>query len=138
MDVKNMVSNRLSMTDKVLTLLWPQTPKPLTKGKGKRTRADDIPPETPPAMEEVVIHLCDLQDHLLCAAHSRSGMKTYCYIEPAEQGIEGGHCKYSHKDLTLWAQYIVSQTIKCDGQKLTTGSETWPSHENLPTKHQTI
>jgi hypothetical protein len=66
-------------------------------------------------------HLRELQDHLLCAAHSRPGMKTYCWIELAEEGIKGGHREFSYNELTLWAKYIVSQTSERDGQKLTTG-----------------
>lgn len=139
MEVKNVVSHRLSITNEVLTfLLWPQTPKTHAKGKGKRTRADDIPPETPPGMVNEVEHLRDLQSRLLCAAHSKPGMKTYCWIEPAEKGIRGGHREFTHQELTLWAKYIVSRTSERNGQKLTTGSDTWPSDENLPTEHQKI
>jgi hypothetical protein len=80
------------------------------KGKGKRTRADDIPPATPAKMVDEVNHLRDLQVHLLCAIHSKHGIKTYCYIEVAGEGVEGGHREFSHSDLGLWAEYIVSQT----------------------------
>ena len=59
-------------------------------------------------MEKEVNHLRDLQAHMLCASHSRPGMNTYCYIEQAEVGIKGGHREFSHHELTLWAQYIVS------------------------------
>jgi hypothetical protein len=89
-------------------------------------------------MKDEVNHLRDLQDRLLCAVHSRPGMKSYCHIELAEDGIKGGHREFTHQELTLWAQYIVSYTTECNGQKLTMGSETWPCDENLPTEHQKI
>lgn len=75
-------------------------------------------------MKEEVNHLRELQDYLLCATHSRPGMKMYCHIERAEDGVEGGHREYSHRELTLWAQYIVSQKTESNGQKLTMGPET--------------
>ena len=89
-------------------------------------------------MEEEVNHLRDLQDYLFCAVHSSGGIKTYCHIELAGDGNEGGHRKFSHRFLTLWAQYIVSQTIEHNEQKLTTVSATRPCHEILPAEHQTI
>ena len=118
LEVKNMVSKTSDTwpTKCLPGLSWPQAPsKPRAKGKAKRTWADDIPPRTPSEMEDQVNHLRDLQDYLLCATHSRPGMKTYCYIEPARKGVKGGHCEFSHQELTLWAQYIVSRISECDG-----------------------
>ncbi|KAI9430342.1 hypothetical protein H4582DRAFT_2063956 [Lactarius indigo] len=42
------------------------------KGKEKRCREDDIPPEPTPDM---LHHILELQQHLLCATHSRPGKK---------------------------------------------------------------
>lgn len=97
-----------------LPFFWLQVPKPKAnakpaKGKGKRTRADDIPPPTPLKLVKVVDHLRDLQERLLCAKHSKPGMRTYCWIEVAENGVKGGHREFSHSELTLWAKYIVRQ-----------------------------
>jgi hypothetical protein len=73
------------------------------KAESKRTREDDIPPEVKPELEEDITTLRALQNHLRCAAHSKPGMVVYCWIGPA-----GGHREMSHEELTLWAQYIVS------------------------------
>ena len=89
-------------------------------------------------MEDEVNHLRELQDYLLCATHSRPGMRTYCHIERAGDGVKGGHCEISHQEITLWAQYIVSQRTKSNGQKLTMGSETQTRDEDLPAEHQTV
>jgi len=78
MGIKNMVSNGPSMTNDVLTFffwLCLQIPKARGPEKGKRTRADNIPPKTPAAMVEEVAHLRDLQECLLCAA-----VTTYHFI----------------------------------------------------------
>lgn len=72
MEIKNAVSNGPSMMNDRLTFFWLQLEKASNgPGKGKRTRADDIPPPTPPNMVKDVDHLRDLQDRLLCAAHSK-------------------------------------------------------------------
>jgi hypothetical protein len=72
-------------------------------------------------MVDDLSHLHDLQDRLLCATHSKPGMKTFCWIELAGDGVKGGHREFSHSELTLWAKYIVShgKRIECDEQKLT-------------------
>lgn len=103
------------MTNDVLTFfffwvgLQLETPKANGgPGKAKRTRDDDIPPKTPDDMVKEVNHLRDLQDRMLCAQHSMPGMRTYCWIEVAENGVKGGHREFSHSEMTLWAKYIVS------------------------------
>ena len=94
-----------------------QTPKARALGKGKRTRADDIPPKMPSNMVEEVNILRELQECYQCAAHSKPGMKTFCWIEMAGDGVKGGHRELTHREMTLWAQYIVSQTSRCDEGK---------------------
>lgn len=107
------------------------------KGNKKRTREDDIPPATPSGMVNELSHLRELQDHLTCATHSRPGMRRYCWVEVAAEGVQGGHREISHGEMTLWAKYIVSTNNERDGQKLTERSDTWPSDEGLPTKRET-
>jgi hypothetical protein len=107
------------MMNNVLTIFLGglQLPKPKVDGgpgKKKRTRDDDIPLRTPSNMVLQVDHLRDLQDRLLCTTHSKPGMRTYCWIELAEQGVKGGHREFSHSKLTLWAKYIVSSTNELD------------------------
>ena len=65
-------------------------------------------------MVKEVDHLRVLQDRLLCAKHSKPGMRVYCWIELAEQGVKGGHREFSHSELTLWAKYIVSSISELD------------------------
>ena len=70
-------------------------------------------------MTEVKI-LRELQDRYHCEIHSKYGIRTYCWIEVAEGGVKGGHREMSHREMTLWAQYIVSQPTGCDkGKELT-------------------
>lgn len=126
------------MTNKCLPFVVDADPtKTACKGKVKQSCNDDIPPVTPSDVEEEVNHLHDLQDHLFCVVHSRCGIKTYCHIELVGDNNEGGHCKFSCF-LTLWAQYIVSQRIEQNEQKLTMVSATWPCNKKLPAKHQTF
>jgi hypothetical protein len=66
-------------------------------------------------MANEVDNLHDLQ------AHSKPGMKKFCLIETAEEGVKGGHCKMSHCELTTWAKYIMSPTDGCNNKKLTMG-----------------
>ena len=80
-------------------------------------------------MEDKVNHLCELQDYLLCMTHSRPGMRTYCHIECTGDGVKGGHCEISHQEITLWAQYIVSQRTESNGQSLP-----WVQKHKLATK----
>jgi hypothetical protein len=40
----------------------------------------------------------------------------YCWIEPADGNRKGGHRKIPHKEMTLWAKYIVSKKIEGDEQ----------------------
>ncbi|KAN0138816.1 hypothetical protein V8E53_003204 [Lactarius tabidus] len=81
-------------------------PKVCAPEKGKQTQVDDIPPITPVEMVKEVDHLHSLQECLKCAAHSKPGMTVFCWIETAEEGVKGGHCKMSHCKLTIWAKYI--------------------------------
>jgi hypothetical protein len=81
-----------------------------TKKKEKRERKDDIPPDVPPELKDQLAHLIELQTRLCCAAHSKPGMKVFCYIAPVGKGVEG-HRELSHGEMTLWAKYIVSQKL---------------------------
>ncbi|KAH9171138.1 hypothetical protein EDB89DRAFT_1907156 [Lactarius sanguifluus] len=77
------------------------------KGKGKRSRDDDIPPEATPEAKSQDNHLLNLQSHLLCNACSKSsGLRKYCWIEPARDGVEGGHIDIEHREMTNWAKLI--------------------------------
>jgi hypothetical protein len=137
MEVKNLVSNVLSGNSNVLTIL--QTPRVRgvhAKGNKKRTREDDIPPAVPSNMAGDVANLRDLQDHLACATHSKPGIRRYCWVEVAGEGVQGGHREISHGELTLWAKYIVSKTKKRDRQKLTKRSDAWPSDQGVPAEHK--
>ncbi|KAH9040366.1 hypothetical protein EDB85DRAFT_1886896 [Lactarius pseudohatsudake] len=84
-------------------------PKARKKGKGKEKRShdDDIPPEATPEVKCQDDHLLSLQRHLLCDEHSKaSGLRTYCWIEPAKPGVEGGHIPIEHMEMTMWAKFI--------------------------------
>ncbi|KAF8266669.1 hypothetical protein EI94DRAFT_1701581 [Lactarius quietus] len=80
------------------------------RGPAKRGRwllSEDIaPPGTAPEMEAQVHIVDELQDHLFGTTHSRPGMRVFCWVEPAEEGIKGGHREMSHPEITLWAKYI--------------------------------
>ncbi|KAN0137985.1 hypothetical protein V8E53_004204, partial [Lactarius tabidus] len=84
-------------------------PKPNKQGKNaesKRNREDDIlPGKVKPELEGQLTALCALQKHLCCAAHTKPGMITYCWVG-TRNGVTGGHCEMDHEELTLWAQYI--------------------------------
>ncbi|KAI9431984.1 hypothetical protein H4582DRAFT_2084258 [Lactarius indigo] len=73
------------------------------KGKEKRRREDDIPPEPTPDM---LHHILELQQHLLCATHSRPGKKAYCAIEQSGENGEGGHKELTPEEISLWVKYI--------------------------------
>ena len=53
--------------------------------------------------------LLELRQHLRCGAHSLPGCPVYCWPEPGGQGLPGGHCKLTHKEMTLWAKFIISK-----------------------------
>ena len=79
------------------------------KGKGKRHRSDDIPPELSDEQKHQQGCLVELQNHLVCQAHSRVGVKTYCWIDPAGPTGLGGHKPLNHMNMTIWAKHIVSR-----------------------------
>ncbi|KAH9038062.1 hypothetical protein EDB85DRAFT_1888122 [Lactarius pseudohatsudake] len=84
-------------------------PKAQKKGKGKekRSRDDDIPPEATPEAKCQDDHLLSLQRHLLCDEHSKAArLRKYCYIEPVRAGVEGGHIPIEHREMTIWAKFI--------------------------------
>lgn len=108
MEVKNVVSNGLFSTKKVLTWLQLQKLKVREGKKEKHTHQDDIPPEAPTEMKRQLAHLVDLQTRRQCAIHSKPGLRVYCWIEVGKEGVEGGHREMTHAQLTLWAKYIVS------------------------------
>jgi hypothetical protein len=118
MDVKNMVSDvNLLNNERMLTLFVLQhkdakaTKETRGKGKEKRTRDDDIPPKPSPEVRHQHECLVELQRHLACEGCSRGGSRTYCWIEPANQGSSsGGHREMSHQEMTIWAKHIVSKT----------------------------
>ena len=85
-----------------------------SNGKGKQTRAEDIPPDTPQNLSKEVKILRELQRRYYCAIHSSSAIKSFCWIELAGIRVKGGHREMSHGEMTLWAQYIVSQSSGCD------------------------
>ncbi|KAH9024084.1 hypothetical protein EDB84DRAFT_1564538 [Lactarius hengduanensis] len=77
------------------------------KGKEKRCREDDIPPEATPEAQRQDEHLLRLQRHLLCNECTQSsGLRTYCWIEPAREGVKGGHVEIEHREMTHWAKLI--------------------------------
>ena len=79
------------------------------KGKAKRTRSDDVPPESSPEMKHQQECLLDLRRHLRCSAHSIPGRPVYCWPELAGKDSLGGHRELTHEEMTLWAKHIVSQ-----------------------------
>ena len=81
------------------------------KGKAKRTRSDDVPPEPSPEIKYQQDCLLDLRRHLRCSGHSTPGRPVYCWPEPAGKESEGGHRELTHEEMTLWAKQIVSQAL---------------------------
>ncbi|KAI9432510.1 hypothetical protein H4582DRAFT_2061704 [Lactarius indigo] len=81
------------------------------KGKEKRRHEDDIPPESTPDMLD---HILELRQHLLCAAHSKPGKKAYCVIEQSGENRKGGHKELTDKEISLWAKYIFQSLKKAN------------------------
>jgi hypothetical protein len=82
------------------------------KGKGKRTREDDIPPALTPATEKANACLEKLKQRLFCHSHTVPGKKAYCTISKSGEKGRGGHDPVSHQDMTLWAKQMVSSEIE--------------------------
>jgi hypothetical protein len=82
-----------------------------SKGKGKRSREDDIPPEPTPEMAKHDGYLQELKQHLLCQTHSKPKQLTYCTIDKSGAHGRGGHDLLTHKDITFWASEMVSSEI---------------------------
>lgn len=119
----------------------PKKAREARKGKGreKRSRNDDIPPE--PTLEEKGHYdkLMDLRKHLRCAEHSKPGSPVYCWTEQADLGgkTNGGHREISHEEMTLWAKHIVSKKLyERDGQRLTGCLGDWPYQCIHAAKHK--
>ena len=112
LELKNMVSNVFFSIKAVLTWLEEIPKKGLDKGKKKEkekcTREDDIPPELTPEGARLERSLAQLKRRWYCTAHSKPGIKTYCWIAPTQANGKGGHRQMEYKDLCLWAKYIVS------------------------------
>ena len=53
------------------------------KGKAKRTRSDDVPPEPSSEIKYQQDCLHDLRRHLKCSGHSTPGCPVYCCQEAA-------------------------------------------------------
>jgi hypothetical protein len=83
-----------------------------SKGKGKRSREDDVPPAPTPQMAEHDGHLQELKQHVFCQSHSKPGQLTYCAIDKSGVYGRGGHDPLTHKDLTYWANEIVSRKFE--------------------------
>jgi hypothetical protein len=112
LELRNMVSNVFALLGQQKYLpFWLQKAheKGKKKEKEKRTRDDDIPPEPTPEARRQAETLHELQRHWYCMAHSKPGIMTYCWIEPADGNTKGGHREIPHKEMTLWAKYIVSK-----------------------------
>ncbi|KAH9162263.1 hypothetical protein EDB89DRAFT_2079847 [Lactarius sanguifluus] len=90
----------------IRALVHPPKARGKGKGKEKRCRDDDIPPDATPEVKRQYDYVLDLQRKLLCSEHSTSGLRAYCWIEPSKEGVEGGHRKVRHDQMTLWAKQI--------------------------------
>jgi hypothetical protein len=86
------------------------------KGKEKRHRDDDIPPELDPETKEELRCLVELQEHLEREEHSEPGMRVFCWVDPL--GSRRWHSKLSHEDITLWAKHMVSTTRSRKDERL--------------------
>ncbi|KAH9027073.1 hypothetical protein EDB85DRAFT_2148745 [Lactarius pseudohatsudake] len=54
----------------------------------------------------VAMEIKDMR-HLLCNECTQSsGLRTYCWIEPAREGVKGGHVEIEHREMTHWAKLI--------------------------------
>ncbi|KAI0293473.1 hypothetical protein BC826DRAFT_969203 [Russula brevipes] len=76
------------------------------KGKGKRTRDDDIPPQPSSEAQHHLDCLLELQRHLSCDMHSKGGMRTFCWVKPTTANSAGGHIEMNHENMTLWAKHM--------------------------------
>ncbi|KAI9431270.1 hypothetical protein H4582DRAFT_2085253 [Lactarius indigo] len=81
------------------------------KGKEKRSREDDVPPELTPEMRSQLDCLLELQQHLLCQAHSKPGKKTFCLIRPRGENAKDGHKELTHEEMTLWAKEMSLRNV---------------------------
>ncbi|KAH9007421.1 hypothetical protein EDB84DRAFT_1572907 [Lactarius hengduanensis] len=86
MEIKNMHESARTRGSKVYG------PK---KGKEKRRREDDVPPEL---TQDMLDHLLELQQHLLCETHSRPGKKTFCVVEQSGGKERGGHEEVTYEE----------------------------------------
>ncbi|KAH9056713.1 hypothetical protein EDB87DRAFT_1686958 [Lactarius vividus] len=74
------------------------------RGKEKCRREDDIPPES---TLDMLDHILELRQHLLCQAHSKPGNKVYCTIEQLGEDGKGGHRQLTSRQISLWAKLIL-------------------------------
>jgi hypothetical protein len=81
--------------------------------------------------------LLKLQGHLLCQEHSRGGMKTYCWVEPATSKTSGGHREINHEEMTLWAKHMVSKNYQLN-KKVLTEVVTWQCDTASSAEHKEI
>ncbi|KAH9060642.1 hypothetical protein EDB87DRAFT_1576783 [Lactarius vividus] len=79
------------------------------RGKEKHCREDDIPPESTPDMLD---HILELRQHLLCQVHSKPGNKVYCTIEQSGEDGKGGHRQLTSGQISLWAKLIFKSLRK--------------------------
>jgi hypothetical protein len=84
---------------------------PTKKGKGKRTRDDDIPPQPSPEAQSVYKCLLELREHLHCQGHSRGRAVMYCWVRPATDKLAGEHVDMDNDMMSLWAKHMVSESI---------------------------
>ena len=111
-EVKNVVSNGSLINRKLTYCSWQMQgsmQRKCGKRQEKRHRDNDIPPEPAPKVKNQYNCLVELQQYLLCQAHSMKGMSTYCWVEPATDRTRGGHRKMTHEEMTLWAKHMVSK-----------------------------
>ncbi|KAH9175512.1 hypothetical protein EDB89DRAFT_1903973 [Lactarius sanguifluus] len=117
----------------IRALVHPPKARGKGKGKEKRCRDDDIPPDATPEVKRQYDYVLDLQRKLLCSEHSTSGLRAYCWIEPSKEGVEGGHRKVQHDQMTLWAKQIVSKkNTSVIKQRLTRPQELKNTNIHLP------
>lgn len=118
MEVRDMVSRNYLSCSKILTSQQGQKArKARGKQREKRGRDEDIPQEPEPEIKHQYECLLELQKHLFCHAHSRGGLKTYCWVQPATENQSGGHREMTHEEMTLWAKHMVSERLLVIGQR---------------------
>ncbi len=115
------------------------------KAKGKCTHSDDAPSDDSDNKDSGTMRtpfrcLKELKEYLRCQGCSEDdGMPIYCVVKKATEHSPGEHKHKEHKELTLWAKYMVS-TVHDEPRikDLPINLVTWVSQQVQRAEYQSI